>query len=555
MSKIKKKFLGLFLGVFVVLAGLFGISAKDSYFEISKNMEIFAHLFQELNIYYVDDTEPGKLMKTGIDAMLKSLDPYTVYYPEEEIEDYRFLTTGKYGGIGSLIRKQDDHIIIAEPYEGFPAQKAGLRAGDKILEVDGESAEGKSTSELSKLLKGQASSKVTLKIERFGKVLDKELTREDIKLSDVPYAGLLDDKTGYIALNSFTQTAAEEVKKAFKDLKSDGMEVLVFDLRGNGGGLLQQAVEIVNFFVDKGQMVVSTKGKMSNWDREYNASKDPLDKDIPVIVLIDESSASASEIVAGSLQDLDRALVIGQKSFGKGLVQQSIPLSYNTQLKVTVAKYYIPSGRCIQKIDYANKVNGKAAEIPDSLAAEFKTKNGRVIYDAGGISPDLSISERKFSDIALSLMGKSHVFDFATEFRNRVDSIPPADQFEVTDEIYEEFKSFLEGKDYAYKTDSERLLEELEEATKEEKYFDDVEEVYKTLEDKIFKSKEADLNTFSDEIKELIENEIISRYYYQKGRVESSLKYDPEVRKALEITQDLDQYYSKLSSDSTSNKN
>jgi len=555
MSRIKKKFLGLFLGVFVVLAGLFGISAKDSYFEISKNMEIFAHLFQELNIYYVDDTEPGKLMKTGIDAMLKSLDPYTVYYPEEEIEDYRFLTTGKYGGIGSLIRKQDDHIIIAEPYEGFPAQKAGLRAGDKILEVDGESAEGKSTSELSKLLKGQASSKVTLKIERFGKVLDKELTREDIKLSDVPYAGLLDDKTGYIALNSFTQTAAEEVKKAFKDLKSDGMEVLVFDLRGNGGGLLQQAVEIVNFFVDKGQMVVSTKGKMSNWDREYNASKDPLDKDIPVIVLIDESSASASEIVAGSLQDLDRALVIGQKSFGKGLVQQSIPLSYNTQLKVTVAKYYIPSGRCIQKIDYANKVNGKAAEIPDSLAAEFKTKNGRVIYDAGGISPDLSISERKFSDIALSLMGKSHVFDFATEFRNRVDSIPPADQFEVTDEIYEEFKSFLEGKDYAYKTDSERLLEELEEATKEEKYFDDVEEVYKTLEDKIFKSKEADLNTFSDEIKELIENEIISRYYYQKGRVESSLKYDPEVRKALEITQDLDQYYSKLSSDSTSNKN
>ena len=555
MSRIKKKFLGLFLGVFVVLAGLFGISAKDSYFEISKNMEIFAHLFQELNIYYVDDTEPGKLMKTGIDAMLKSLDPYTVYYPEEEIEDYRFLTTGKYGGIGSLIRKQDDHIIIAEPYEGFPAQKAGLRAGDKILEVDGESAEGKSTSELSKLLKGQASSKVNLKIERFGKVLDKELTREDIKLSDVPYAGLLDDKTGYIALNSFTQTAAEEVKKAFKDLKSDGMEVLVFDLRGNGGGLLQQAVEIVNFFVDKGQMVVSTKGKMSNWDREYNASKDPLDKDIPVIVLIDESSASASEIVAGSLQDLDRALVIGQKSFGKGLVQQSIPLSYNTQLKVTVAKYYIPSGRCIQKIDYANKVNGKAAEIPDSLAAEFKTKNGRVIYDAGGISPDLSISERKFSDIALSLMGKSHVFDFATEFRNRVDSIPPADQFEVTDEIYEEFKSFLEGKDYAYKTDSERLLEELEEATKEEKYFDDVEEVYKTLEDKIFKSKEADLNTFSDEIKELIENEIISRYYYQKGRVESSLKYDPEVRKALEITQDLDQYYSKLSSDSTSNKN
>jgi carboxyl-terminal processing protease len=555
MKNIKKRFLTLALGASIVVIGLFGMSAKDSYFELSKNMEIFAHLFQELNIYYVDDTEPGKLMKTGIDAMLKSLDPYTVYYPEEEIEDYRFLTTGKYGGIGSLIRKQDEHIIIAEPYEGFPAEKAGLRAGDKILEVDGESAEGKSTSELSKLLKGQANSAVKLKVERFGKVLEKQLTREDIKLSDVPYFGMLDDKTGYIALNSFTQTAAAEVKKAYKSLSEDGMKNLIFDLRGNGGGLLQQAVEIVNFFVDKGQMVVSTKGKMSNWDREYKATNEPLDSEIPVIVLVDGSSASASEIVAGALQDLDRALVIGQKSFGKGLVQQSIPLSYNTKLKVTVAKYYIPSGRCIQKIDYAHKVDGKAAAIPDSLAAEFRTKNGRLIYDAGGISPDIPIEERKFSNIAKSLMAKSLVFDFASEYRNKVDSIPPAEDFEISDAIYDEFKEFLKGKDYAYKTDSERLLEELEEATKEEKYFDDVEEVYKTLEEKIFKTKEADLSTFSDEIRELLENEIISRYYYQKGRVESSLKYDSEVTRAVEIAKDLNQYYSLLSSDTTSIKN
>ncbi len=555
MTKLKRSILGSIAAILIALIGFFGISAKDSYFELSKNLEVFAHLFQELNIYYVDETEPGKLMKRGIDAMLKSLDPYTVYYPEEEIEDYRFLTTGKYGGIGSLIRKKEEHVIIAEPYEGFPAQKSGLRAGDIILEVDGENAEGKSTSELSKLLKGQANSAVKLKVKRQDEVFEKELVREDIKLGDVPYAGMLDEKTGYIALNSFTQTAASEVKKAFKKLKDDGMEVLVFDLRGNGGGLLQQAVEIVNLFIPKGQVVVSTKGKMSNWDREYKATKEPLDEKIPVMVLIDGSSASASEIVAGALQDLDRAVIIGQKSFGKGLVQQTIPLSYNTKLKVTVAKYYIPSGRCIQKIDYANKVNGKGSEIPDSLAAEFKTKKGRVIYDAGGISPDIKIEQRKFANISQSLMAKGHVFDFATNFRNSVDSIHAVPEFSIGEEIYSDFRGFLKGKDYAYKTESERLLEELEEATKEEKYFDDVEEVYETLEDKIFLSKEEDLSTFESEIKELIENEIISRYYYQEGRVRSSLKYDPEIDTVLDLASNLDKYYSILSSDTTSIKN
>lgn len=555
MTKLKRSISGSIAALLIALIGFFGISAKDSYFELSKNLEVFAHLFQELNIYYVDETEPGKLMKRGIDAMLKSLDPYTVYYPEEEIEDYRFLTTGKYGGIGSLIRKRDEHVIIAEPYEGFPAEKSGLRAGDIILEVDGENAEGKSTSELSKLLKGQANSAVKLKVKRQDEVFEKELVREDIKLGDVPYAGMIGEKTGYIALNSFTQTAASEVKKAFKKLKDEGMEVLVFDLRGNGGGLLQQAVEIVNLFIPKGQVVVSTKGKMSNWDREYKANKEPLDENIPVMVLIDGSSASASEIVAGALQDLDRAVIVGQKSFGKGLVQQTIPLSYNTKLKVTVAKYYIPSGRCIQKIDYANKVNGKGSEIPDSLAAEFKTKKGRVIYDAGGISPDIKIEERKFANISQSLMAKGHVFDFATNFRNKVDSIPAVPDFQINEEIYTDFRNYLKGKDYAYKTESERLLEELEEVTKEEKYFDDVEEVYETLEDKIFLSKEEDLSTFESEIKELLENEIISRYYYQEGRVRSSLKYDPEIDTVLNLASDLDKYYSILSSDTTSIKN
>lgn len=555
MKRLKKRFFALVMALFLIGIGLFGISAKDSYFELSKNLEIFAHLFQELNIYYVDETEPGKMMKTGIDAMLKSLDPYTVYYPEEDIEDYKFLTTGQYGGIGSLIRKQDEFVIIAEPYEGFPAQKEGLRAGDVILEVDGESAEGKSTSELSSMLKGQANSKVKLKLKRFDEIFEAELTREDIKLGDVPYAGMLDDKVGYIALNSFTQTAADEVKKSYKALKEKGMKALVLDLRGNGGGLLQQAVEIVNFFVPKGQNVVATKGKMSNWDREYKASKEPLDLEIPLVVLIDGSSASASEIVAGALQDLDRALIIGQKSFGKGLVQQSIPLSYNTQLKVTVAKYYIPSGRCIQKIDYSHKVNGKASEIPDSLAAEFRTKNGRVIYDAGGILPDVVIEEKAISNIAQSLLGKGHVFDFANHFRNKKDSIPSVDQFSIDTSIYTEFKDFLEGKDYAYKTETEKLLFELEEVTKKEKYFDDVKEAYKTLEDKIFLSKEADLTTFSEEIKEFLENEVVARYYYQKGRVQSSLKYDEEIKKALEYASNTEEYFKMLSNDTASIKN
>lgn len=555
MKRLKKRFFALVMALFLIGIGLFGISAKDSYFELSKNLEIFAHLFQELNIYYVDETEPGKMMKTGIDAMLKSLDPYTVYYPEEDIEDYKFLTTGQYGGIGSLIRKQDEFVIIAEPYEGFPAQKEGLRAGDVILEVDGESAEGKSTSELSSMLKGQANSKVKLKLKRFDEIFEAELTREDIKLGDVPYAGMLDDKVGYIALNSFTQTAADEVKKSYKALKEKGMKALVLDLRGNGGGLLQQAVEIVNFFVPKGQNVVATKGKMSNWDREYKASKEPLDLEIPLVVLIDGSSASASEIVAGALQDLDRALIIGQKSFGKGLVQQSIPLSYNTQLKVTVAKYYIPSGRCIQKIDYSHKVNGKASEIPDFLAAEFRTKNGRVIYDAGGILPDVVIEEKAISNIAQSLLGKGHVFDFANHFRNKKDSIPSVDQFSIDTSIYTEFKDFLEGKDYAYKTETEKLLFELEEVTKKEKYFDDVKEAYKTLEDKIFLSKEADLTTFSEEIKEFLENEVVARYYYQKGRVQSSLKYDEEIKKALEYASNTEEYFKMLSNDTASIKN
>jgi len=538
----------LLIAAIVGATSFFSLSFTDSYFEISKNMEIFAKLFQELNIYYVDETKPGELIKTGIDAMLRSLDPYTVYYPEEKIEDFKFLTTGQYGGIGSLIRKKDDYVMIAEPYEGFPAQKAGLRAGDVVLEVDGQDVKGKTTSEMSGILKGQAKSELVMKIKRpfEDEIITKTLTREDIKIEDVPYHGILDAGVGYLRLSSFTQTASGAVRKAIVDLKKEGMTSLVFDLRGNGGGLLREAVEIVNLFVPKGVEVVSTKGKLKNWDRSYKTSKEPLDMNMPVCILIDEGSASASEIVAGALQDLDRAVIIGQKSFGKGLVQQTLTLSYNTRLKVTVSKYYIPSGRCIQKIDYTHKENGKAQEIPDSLAAEFATKRGRVVYDAGGIYPDIKTGIPTYSNIAQDLSQEDLIFDFATEYRSKNDSLEKPESFRIDDELYAQFESFLEGKDLDYKTESEELLDKLAEASKKEKYFENIQTEYQSITNRIAESKGQDLVKHKAEIVEILTNELVSRYYYQKGRIISSLSTDDEIIEAKKVLKDRSLYDSIL---------
>ena len=538
----------LLIAAIVGATSFFSLSFTDSYFEISKNMEIFAKLFQELNIYYVDETKPGELIKTGIDAMLRSLDPYTVYYPEEKIEDFKFLTTGQYGGIGSLIRKKDDYVMIAEPYEGFPAQKAGLRAGDVVLEVDGQDVKGKTTSEMSGILKGQAKSELVMKIKRpfEDEIITKTLTREDIKIEDVPYHGILDEGVGYLRLSSFTQTASGAVRKAIVDLKKEGMTSLVFDLRGNGGGLLREAVEIVNLFVPKGVEVVSTKGKLKNWDRSYKTSKEPLDMNMPVCILIDEGSASASEIVAGALQDLDRAVIIGQKSFGKGLVQQTLTLSYNTRLKVTVSKYYIPSGRCIQKIDYTHKENGKAQEIPDSLAAEFATKRGRVVYDAGGIYPDIKTGIPTYSNIAQDLSQEDLIFDFATEYRSKNDSLEKPESFRIDDELYAQFESFLEGKDLDYKTESEELLDKLAEASKKEKYFENIQSEYQSITNRIAESKGQDLVKHKAEIVEILTNELVSRYYYQKGRIISSLSTDDEIIEAKKVLKDRSLYDSIL---------
>jgi carboxyl-terminal processing protease len=547
MKKSVKKILFAFLLIGIALTS---IRATSSYFEISKNLDIFASLFRELDIYYVDETQPGDLMKTGIDAMLESLDPYTNYIAESDIEDYRFMTTGQYGGIGSIIRKKGENVVIAEPYEDSPSAKAGLIAGDIILEVDGKTAVGKTTSQLSKVLKGQPGTEVNLKIQRQDKEpMDITVVREEIKVKDVPHSGMLDEKTGYIKLNGFTETASKEVKEAYEKLKEEGnLEGLVLDLRGNGGGLLREAVNIVNFFVDKGQEVVHTRGKIEAWDRSHKTINTPLDKEIPLVVLIDGGSASASEIVSGALQDLDRAVIIGNKSFGKGLVQQTRDLSYNAKLKVTVAKYYIPSGRCIQKIDYSNRSSdGNANAIPDSLLKEFKTACGRRVLDGEGITPDIKVEPREGGDIIYALLRNSLIFDYATKYNYANEKISEAKSFRLTDEEFDEFVNFTAKEDFEYSLQSEKLLTKLEDRTKKEKYYSSIEDEIAAIKEKLKPNKTDDLNKFRNEIQELLEQEIISRYYYQKGRVENSLSRDSVVVKAIDILADKDAYNKVLS--------
>jgi carboxyl-terminal processing protease len=525
-------------------------SFVDKHFEVSKNLDIFATLFRELNIYYVEETNPGDLMKKGIDAMLESLDPYTNYIPESDIEDYRFMTTGEYGGIGALIRQKDDYVVVAEPYEGFPAEKSGLMAGDLILEINGKSAKGKTTSEISKILKGQPNTtvKVLIKRDNINDPIEKSVVRQEIKIDNVPYFGMIDETTGYIKLSGFTETASKEFKEAFTTLKEKhGMKQLVFDLRGNGGGLLRESVNIVNCFVNKGQEVVNTKGRVKDWDKSHKAINTPMDLEIPLTVLTDRGSASASEIVAGALQDLDRAVIIGQRTFGKGLVQQTRPLSYNSQMKVTVAKYYIPSGRSIQKLDYAHRKNdGTVEQVSDSLITAFKTRNGRLVYNGNGIAPDVEVEEEKMSNILAVLHLENHIFNYATHYRLKNATIPSARKFKLSDSEYEKFVEYLSDKKIEYETHTEKVLEELKKVAEREKYYEDFQNEYEALTQKSKRNKKEDLYKFKDEIKESLENEIVSRYYYQKGRIEASLDYDIELKKAVELLSNKNAYASIL---------
>lgn len=545
--------LQLFFIIFVGF-GFIANAQKDNDFEISKNLEIFTTLYRQLHLNYVDNINSGDLMKKGIDAMLDDLDPYTVYIPEAEIEDYKLLTTGQYGGVGALIHQSGAYVIISDPYEGFPAFKAGLIPGDKILEVNKQSAKGKSVSDISSILKGQPGTTISLLIEREGelKPIEKTLTREEIKLQNVPYFGVVGKSTGYIKLTGFTQDAGKEVKEALLKLKEkDKITSLILDLRGNGGGLLQEAVNIVNLFVDKGQLVVNTKGKVEERNFSHLTTNPAVDNKIPLVVLVDRGSASASEIVSGAIQDLDRGLIIGQKTYGKGLVQNIFPISYNSQVKITIAKYYIPSGRCIQAIDYSHKGdNGSADNFPDSLKTAFKTKNGRIVYDGGGIEPDIAIESEKYSNIAISLITKYLTFNYANYYKRNHSTIESAKNFKISDTLYNDFVKYLSGKDYDYTTKSEKNLEELKSIAEKENYFDAIKNEYLALKDKLIHDKNDDLIKNKEEIKLLLKDEIVSRYYYQNGRIESSLSEDKEIKKAIEATDDENFYQKTLKASS-----
>ncbi|MGW8314917.1 MAG: S41 family peptidase [Bacteroidales bacterium] len=531
-----------FIWVGVVLVVMFSVgftTLRNKDMELVKNLDIYYTLFRELNMFYVDDTDPEKLVTTSINAMLSSLDPYTTYIPESDMDDFQFQTTGEYGGIGSLIRKSGDQVIIAEPYEGFPAAEAGIRAGDVILDVDGAVVEGMAIESVSERLKGKPGTELTLLISRYGDPdpLKFTLLREKITITNVPYYGMLDNQTGYIRISGFTTGAGQEVESAYKALKATGkMKSLVLDLRSNPGGLLIEAVRICNLFVDKGELIVSTRGHMKQWDSDYVTQREPLDKEIPLVVLTNRGSASASEIVAGALQDLDRAVIVGQRTFGKGLVQTSRPLKYNAQLKVTTAKYYIPSGRCIQALDYSHRnEDGSVGVIPDSLISEYKTKNGRLVYDGGGIRPDFEVDPEMLSEITLQLYTQNEIFDYATRYRNEHPGIAAPEEFSLSDKDYNSFKTFVENQDFEFKTASEQAFDELVKMAKREKYYDLAEEEFNGLEQKLSHNNLKDLETFKPEIRQLLTEEIVNRYYYQAGRIEAQLKEDNQLEKAVEI--------------------
>lgn len=534
------------IAICLLSASLFsyqGIKAQTNGFEVLKSMELMDMIFQQLEMNYVDDIKPGEMSKTAIDAMLKELDPYTVYYHEANMEDYRLMTTGQYGGIGALIRKMGDYTYIAEPYEGNPAQKAGAKAGDKILSIDDKDMKGKPSDEVSSALKGPKGSTITLKVERNGAIETISITRDEIKLPDVPYSGMLTSQVGYIKLNSFTQTAASDVRTAYDQLKSSGMKSLILDLRGNGGGILVEAVKIVNMFVKKGQTVVTTKGRIDEENRVYATSAEPVDLNIPVVVLIDGGSASASEIVSGSLQDLDRAVIVGSTSYGKGLVQRTFDLKYGSKIKLTISKYYTPSGRCVQRLEYYDKENGeKPKEIADSLLKKFKTVNGRTVIDGRGIEPDVDVKKNDYSRLLAQLMVSNVIFNYATEYARTHSNIGEARNFRLTPEEYEAFKQFALKQDFKYNTASEEQLEKMKKTAEEEGYYNDVKAEYDALLAKVTPSKERDLDKFKEEINDLLSNEIVSRYYYQKGRAEQAFQLDPDVQKAIEILNDPKQY-------------
>lgn len=544
LKRFRKQFVIAILAISSI--GFFAFE-ESNLFEISKNIDIFVTLFRELNANYVDEVKAGKIIHKGIEAMLESLDPYTEFIAETDVEDYKLThVSNEYAGIGALIQQQDGKVIIAEPYFGYPAQKADLRAGDIVLKIDDKDIYSKKVDDVTSLLKGANNTTVKIVIQRKGEVapITKTITRQEIKIKNVSYYGTISDGVGYIRLDKFLDNCSAEVKQALISLKEkQKIKALVIDLRGNGGGILQEAVKIVNLFVPKGTLIVSQKGKTKSNNAEYFATSSPVDAEIPLAILVDNNSASASEIVAGAIQDVDRGIIIGERTFGKGLVQQTLSLSYNSLMKVTIAKYYTPSGRCIQSLDYTHrKDDGSVVKVADSLITEFKTKNKRSIYDGSGIYPDIKTLSPVFHLVSFSLMQKYLIFNFASEFKYKNNEIAPAKKFSLTDAQYNDFISFVEQSKFDYTTKSEEQLAELEKVSKKEKYYANVSADYEKLKAKIIAKKKTDMLTFKSEIKQLIESEIACRYYYQDGRVEVSFKYDDDIKEALNVLQSPTEY-------------
>ena len=546
----KKKFKISIIAGLIAISGLL-VAFEENDFEIVKNLDIFYSLFREVTINYVDETDPAQLIENSINGMLKALDPYTNFIPESKLEDYRFMQTGQYGGVGAVFRKRNGNIELVETYLNSPAAKAGLISGDIILKVEGRNVSGKSIEDLSEIFKGQPNTELSLDVLHPGKTESERvrIIREKIEIKAVPHFQVLENGVGYIRLNSFTNKAFIEVKEAFVTLKEEHeIKGLILDLRNNPGGLLIEAVKIVNLFVPKGQEVVSTRGKLKSQEHTYKTMGLPLDADMPVAVLVNSKSASASEIVSGTLQDLDRAVIIGTRTFGKGLVQTTRDLSYNSKLKITTAKYYIPSGRCIQALDYSHRnPDGSVGKVPDSLISKFSTRNGRVVYDGGGISPDIILRNKKFSTFAKVLYAKNYIFDFVTDYCLNRDSVAPPKDFVLTNEDYQIFKDFVKEKDFHYQSRSEKAFKKLKAIAEQEKYLTRNEKLFNDLEIELTPNIESDLELFKDDIIELISEEILVRYYFEPGNIEYQLNSDKLVKKGIEVLTDKDKYREILS--------
>ncbi|KLT64505.1 S41 family peptidase [Pedobacter sp. BMA] len=512
-------------------------SFKEDLFLVSKNLDIFASLYKEININYVDDTNAPQLMKTGIDAMLDSLDPYTEYVPESEIEDYKLkYVSTQYGGIGASTVFIDGKLFVNDISEGYPANKGDIKSGDQVVSINGIAVKGKERQEISQLLRGPKGTPVDLVIIREGKELSKKLVRDEIKQPNVSYSGMVGDGIGYIKLDKFLENSGQEVKDALVAIQKENPKGIVLDLRNNGGGILQEAVKIVNLFVGKDQLIVTQKGKNAEKTIAYKTLSAPIAADLPLVVLVNGNSASASEIVAGSLQDLDRGIIVGQRSYGKGLVQQTFNLPYNSLVKVTVAKYYTPSGRCIQKLDYAHKdVNGIAGRFADSVMVMYNTKSGRNVYSGNGVYPDVVVSADKLSPITIAMINKNQFFNYANQYRKANQNVASAKSFQLTDADYSAFTNGLADKDLSYQSRTERLLAELRTEAEKENKSVEVKNDLDDLKARLTSAKKTDLVTHKAEIKRVLETQIVSRYFYEKGRIEQSFQYDKELAAAKNL--------------------